>query len=152
MKKLIFIFGILLGGFAVASPGAGDIKLFYDQNGKLYTGKYLTYHENGNINAELSISNGKIVGSAKFYYESGELMELGQYINGQKEGEWVKYNKSGKITSIAVFREGEKDGTWLIYDNEGKQKLFEMHYKSGNRIGTWKQWDVDGNLIASKDY
>ncbi|HCS20871.1 MAG TPA: toxin-antitoxin system YwqK family antitoxin [Bacteroidetes bacterium] len=151
MKNILVFAMILFAGVAVANPIGNDVKLFYDQNGNLYTGRQTTYHANGNIDADFNVSNGRIVGMAKFFYESGELMESGNYVDGLKEGVWIKQSKTGVTIAKASFKNGEKDGEWFIYDNSGK-KLFEMHYTAGKRSGTWYQWDADGNLISTKTY
>lgn len=135
MKKVLTLIMLLFAGAALANASGNDVKLFYDQNGNLYSGHYITYHENGKINTEFEILNGRIIGQAKFFYESGELMEAGSYSKGQKEGSWIKYSKTGVTIGKASFKEGMKHGEWLIFDNSGI-KLFEMHYTNGERSGT----------------
>src|SRR5687767_9495337 len=106
MKKIITFIMILFSGLAMADPIGNDVKLFYDQNGNLYTGRQTTYHSNGNIDADFNVNNGRIVGLAKFYYESGELMESGNYVNGFKEGVWIKQSKTGATIAQASFKQG----------------------------------------------
>lgn len=150
MKKFLTLSLLFISAIAFAYDG-NDVKLFYDQNGNLYNGQHITYHENGIKKTDFTIQSGKIVGTAKFFYESGELMESGNYSDGLKDGAWTKYSKTGGVIGVASFKSGEKDGQWLIFNNQGK-KLFEMYYTNGERSGTWKQWDEKGNLISEKSY
>src|SRR5690242_20740539 len=93
--KTLFLFLALCFAGVVSASESGEVKLFYDANGQLYSGKYITYHENGQVNSDFTISNGMIVGMAKFFYESGEVQETGNYVNGLKDGAWIRYSKTG---------------------------------------------------------
>jgi antitoxin component YwqK of YwqJK toxin-antitoxin module len=39
----------------------------------------------------------------------------------------------------------------MVYDDKGN-KLFQMEYKDGEKVGTWTQWDDAGTIVKTTDY
>ena len=46
-----------------------------------------TYYNNGELESEVFVINGKRNGNYKEYHENGQLMEICSYIDGKKNGE-----------------------------------------------------------------
>jgi antitoxin component YwqK of YwqJK toxin-antitoxin module len=78
-------------------------------------------------------------------------MEIGNYEANLKFGLWTRYSINGNLTAQASYINNKKDGNCFVY-NEAGNKLFEMIYKDGQKVGIWNQWDENGKLIQTTNY
>ena len=125
--------------------------LYVSENGKPYSGLYVTYHPNKQKEAVYSLKNGLEDGSVEFYYSSSEIMEQGGFKKGKKDGKWVRWSVDGSKLAEAQYLSGVKEGKWTIWDERGV-KRYEMFYSNGEKTGTWKMWDEKGQISNIKDY
>ena len=128
-----------------------EVDGIYYKNSQKYTGKYVTYFDNGNTRQEIEIRNGEKHGKIRIYFENGQLNEIRSYKHNQMDGKWAMYNDHGIKTSVARYKNGEKDGKWMIWNDYGNL-LYELHYHSGKKTGIWKKYDEQGNLINKREY
>jgi len=92
MKKLLFIFGLLL-----------FTSIIYSQNNKL---------QKTEIKGDLT--------EVTLYYENGTIMQHGFYTaEGKLHASWESYNQDGTRKCIATYNYGVKVGIWT-YWNENK--------------------------------
>jgi hypothetical protein len=61
-----------------------------------------------------SIKDGKKEGKWVRYHENGQLMGKGSWKNGKQEGEWVEYDYLGQLREKGNYKNGEKEGEWVI--------------------------------------
>jgi len=125
--------------------------VYVDENGKNYSGVYISYFKDDIKQAVYTIKNGVENGSVEFYYPSTEIMEQGNFREGNKHGKWVRWSVKGNKLAEANYNKGKKDGKWLIWDERGV-KRYEMHYTSGSKTGTWTMWDEKGQISNKKGY
>ena len=102
---------------------------------------------------------------------AGRVTVYGEYRNGLKDGLWIHRegnNLAGFImdhgTGVEmswfpgfwkrreqVFRRGVADGPATEWFPSGKIKSIE-HWRDGKKTGQWFEYDVDGNLVATRVY
>lgn len=94
---------------------------YYDVVGKDSTWVFEKwFHDNGTLNLEGPIVNGKREGSFKSYYPSGKLMSKGTFHEGLREGRGVVYFENGGISIDGNYKNGEMTGIWKYFDENGK--------------------------------
>lgn len=87
-KHILFLFAILIGGFAFAQQKR-DLKL----NKKANLIEVVYYHDNGVIS------------------------QTGTYtLDGKLQGEWLSFDTDGNKTATAVYDNGEKVGKWFFWN------------------------------------
>jgi uncharacterized protein len=100
-----YLFQILLLAFIMTNCGLrytdfSNLKyragLYYNGEGKIFSGKTKSLTKSG-----IEIFEGRI-----------------KY--GLKHGKWIYYNESGIKRSSGYFKAGMKDGKWLYFDANGK--------------------------------
>jgi antitoxin component YwqK of YwqJK toxin-antitoxin module len=153
MKKitLSLVLSLILAYGASAQNIILKDGLYYSDNSTLYSGVYNTYFETGEKESIITVTNGKIQGTATYYYTNGTVMETGSFENNEKNGQWLRWDELGNKIAEAFYVTGKKDGTWLIWDSKGV-KRFEMFYSMGEKKGTWSMWDENGKLLNEKNY
>jgi antitoxin component YwqK of YwqJK toxin-antitoxin module len=62
-----------------------------------FTGEFIKYGENGQLEKKGNYKNGKEEGEWVEYYDNGQLFEKGNFKNGEMEGEWIWYSKDGTV-------------------------------------------------------
>lgn len=67
----------------------------------VYSGKYIDYYNNGNIENEGSLLNGKLNGCLTVYYKNGNKRSITNFINGERDGISKEYYKNGMLLRIA---------------------------------------------------
>lgn len=78
------------------------------------------FHDNGVLNLEGPIVNGKREGHFKGYYPSGRLMSEGDFKDGKREGRGVVYHENGGVSIEGDYKEGSPVGLWTFYNEEGE--------------------------------
>lgn len=134
----------------------GEYKYYYDEkkkkkkyisnfkNGQL-NGRFLAFHENNKIKAEINFINGKKNGECSVYYPNGTLKYKINYINGLFNGQFIEYYKNGRVKRKLNFINSFFDGKCSAYNDDKKNSLLaEGEYNLGQRNGTY-------NLFTSKE-
>ncbi|MEP7264960.1 MAG: hypothetical protein ABI772_10700, partial [Bacteroidota bacterium] len=57
------------------------------------------------------------------YFTDGTLAFVGEYFEGNENGEHIYYYDNGKIREERVYRLGLKEGSWKTYDVDGELVL-----------------------------
>ena len=58
-------------------------------------GLWTAWHENGNVESEVTYIDGDRHGMMRTWYIDGELRYKGAYANNEKIGTWIYYDKAG---------------------------------------------------------
>lgn len=151
--KQIFLIATIITLF-ISGLNAQEIEEtngLYFKNNELYTGKYSTYFENGQLKMNMKIVEGKKEGKIRIYFENGQLHEIRSYKNNQMHGKWTMYNEQNIKVSVARYNNGKKHRKWKIWNDNGVL-LYELQYKNGEKTGTWKSYDEQGNLLNERKY
>jgi len=136
-----------------------DYKLFqYNKDGSLeLEGQYIDYKEEGTFNWYYSNGNKKWVETFKngisidtiyCYYESGKLKRK-NFPPKNKTRKAIEYYETGEIKiSSFLFNSENIDSLWIGYFKN--QKIKEIgKVNKGKKVGIWKFFDKNGNLIDS---
>ena len=150
-KALLFTTTILFTTILFAQKITKQNGVYVDEEGKKYSGVYISYYQDDVKEAVYSIKDGVENGSVEFYYPTTEIMEQGSFKSGLKHGKWVRWSVKGNKLAEASYSKGKKDGAWLIWDELGI-KRYEMYYTNGVKTGTWMMWDEKGQISNKKEY
>lgn len=70
---------------------------------------------------------------------------------GRRHGVWEFYNESGQKISATYYLHGIKEGYSIVYHPNGNTS-YVGEYKNDKKIGVWRTYDPDGNLISEKEF
>ncbi|PNE82742.1 hypothetical protein A8H34_32665, partial [Burkholderia thailandensis] len=59
---------------------------------------------------------------------------------------------TGALVKRATFVDGKYEGEVVHYSPDGKQVTIKATYTNGLLNGAYKEWGIDGTLIADKTY
>ncbi len=80
-------------------------------------------------------------------YSNGMVIEEVNYRNGVKHGFYNKYYDNGVPMMKACYKNGFLDGAFVSYYPNGVPK-FEGMYTEGEKVGEWKTYDAEGNVVS----
>ncbi|NND23134.1 MAG: TIGR02281 family clan AA aspartic protease, partial [Acidimicrobiia bacterium] len=127
----------------------GKFYLKYDMT--LVTGKLRKWHENGQLELEVTVKNGKPVGVAKGWYEDRQLKFEGTYRDGKLHGVEKKWYENGKPWETVTWKDGKLDGIYKSW-YKNRQLEFEQTYTEGESDGVHKWWYENGQLRSEKTF
>lgn len=134
---------------------------------KPFTGKAISYHENGKKSSSTEYKKGEIKGKLEGWYPTGEKQVLGNIINmqktgmwtawfqngvkirqgafenGKEEGEYIWWIESGKVSKKGIYHNGISDGKWEWFYENGQKKQ-EGILRGETNDGIWKDWYENG--------
>ena len=201
MKKLSFIFMASLAfmmSLSIENVNAQNNNV--DKNG-LRQGKWVAYHENGNVKFMGQFKDNEPYGEFMYYSPEGKMIAKGQYLNKNKDGKWQYYSDkdgsliltedyhngvlNGKtvvylqgtdvVTEVTNYVNGIKqgeytrnydngtlmvranykddalDGDYVYYYSNGVVKE-EGRFAEGMKVGEWKTYDIEGNVISTDNH
>ena len=112
--------------------------------------KWITYYNNGRIQSELFIENGRPNGKAAFYHPNGAIASKGKYVNYLRDGKWAWTNPRGNIDSTQTFKNGKLNGKATYFANG--ELIVVQFYSDGDRHGTFKEFYSDGKKKVIGEY
>jgi antitoxin component YwqK of YwqJK toxin-antitoxin module len=110
-------------------------------------GKKTDYYYGDVVQAEYTLSNGKMEGLLKVYYSNGNLKRTGFYSKGKQNGIFKEYDESGALVSEYTMSNGEFNGPSKDYHLNGKIKNIEF-YVNGKEQGHFIQYDESGVILS----
>ena len=93
-----------------------------------FTGSFVRYHENGQLEIRRNYKDGKEHGLREWYYENGQLRIKGNVKDGKLDGLTERYDRNGKDISNSSYE--------TYYEN-GQLKS-KGNYKDGQYDGLWE--------------
>lgn len=125
--------------------GVGDLK-----NDKR-DGKWIYFHSNGKISAELTYENSNLVDYNKWYDEKGNVTKYYTLKDDKIEGEALFPYDNGLPYIKGQYKKGEFDGLLKQYYYNGLLKeTFTM--KAGDKEGPYYQFSYSGDTIVRAMY
>ena len=126
------------------------------RNGKLFQ---TTPYKNGKrVGIQKTYNNGKLYTTTP--YKNGEKNGIEKtygiqytttpYKNGEKNGIEKTYDH-GKLYKTTPYINGERNGIGKVYYHNGQVEQ-EKHWKSEQRIGTWKSYTLNGPIETVEVY
>ena len=85
-------------------------------------------------------------GDCNSFYTDSRIKSYQKYVNGIDDGEWIFYYENGSIQTIGEFDKGKRIGEWKYFYENGKIKQESFYDSMGNKAGSWKLYDPDGDL------
>ncbi len=117
-----------------------------------YSGKVVSYHENGQIKKSETYKNGNPHGPYKSYYENGQLWQSGNKDKrGRIHGSYKRYYENGQLECSVNIKNFKKVGLSEIYYENGQLKS-SCNYKDGELDGLFERYDKNGQLKSSQNY
>ena len=101
----------------------------------LYSGKYIDYYNNGKIQNEGTLRNGKLNGELIVYYATGVKKSVTNYKDGVRHGMWMDYYQNGKLMRVNEFVNGKANRIGKLYFING-QVQHELRLKKRTAYDT----------------
>ena len=119
----------------------------------LYYKKFTDVPFTGEVSGEGNgkFKKGKREGKWISYHENGQLWEKGSYKDGKKDGLWEGYLKNGQSGSKGNYKDGKKDGLWETYYENGQLRS-KGNWKDSEQDGFWEFFNEDGSLKRTTTY
>jgi major membrane immunogen (membrane-anchored lipoprotein) len=95
-----------------------------------FTGKYITYYNNGQKQTESNFTEGKENGLVTSWYENGQKTLEENYKFGKKTGLRTEWHEKGRKQSEQNFNHDKRDGLTITWDIDGNITGMET-YKNG---------------------
>ena len=105
-----------------------------------------TWHENGQLAAEVPMVDGRAHGVGYGWHKNGELAGENHFKDDQWHGSFRSWDENGNLISEKFYDMGMPDGVHKIWDSHGSL-IEEKMYKNGKPHGAHKKWDGSGNLL-----
>ncbi len=84
-----------------------------------YTGEWVTYFVNGEVNQRSEYKNGTLHGKTLQFHSNGKRSVVQNYREHGIDGESVSYYPTGELSSRSFYKEGKPVGTWVWYKKDG---------------------------------
>lgn len=177
MKKLTFILAllsvILLTSFENINAQNHQNKT--DKSGRRQ-GKWIVYHENGNVKYTGEFKNNEPVGEFLYYSENGELVAKnthikntqisesemylngkliakGKYMNQKKHEQWEYFSEdNGAVILVENYDKGLLTGKSIVYSPENHNIVEETEYKNGVKNGVYNSYYDNGKPLVKAFY
>jgi len=121
-----------------------------------------SYYDNGDVEIEWIMENGKREGETKSYYENGEVKSIVKFSNDMRNGEAIYYFEGGQVSGNSYFIDDLESGTTYKYYPSGKLRvkanyrndkpdsLCYVYSEEGN--GYREEYYIEGELAWDKEY
>ena len=121
--------------------------LVYKDTKRLFTGKALEYHPEGNRKVSISISSGKVHGTTEAWHENGQIESTEDFKSGLSEGARTRWYDNGQKKSETTTKAGKIHGKYTKWYQSG-QIAQQATIIDGEAHGESKSWYEDGTLKA----
>ena len=64
------------------------------------------------------------------YHESGQVKSEGEYVDGKEEGVWRDYHANGRLAAEGVYETGKEEGVWRFFAENGDEEK-SVTYRAG---------------------
>lgn len=108
-----------------------------------------SYYPNGQLCGEISLDNGKLVGTNRHWHENGVLSSECSYEDGLQHGVAKQWNKEGKL--LGEYKMDHGTGVSKKWYENG-QLANEATFVKGQFCGRFRVWFEDGDFVASEFY
>lgn len=114
-------------------------------------GPFMSWHDDGEPQAEGSYFNGEPDGEFTMWYPDGTLKVRGRYERGSEEGLFLSWHDNGRLFIRAIYSHGKEEGPWVSWWEEGT-KSAEGTFHQGMEQGPWTFWHPNGKMSARGGY
>lgn len=168
MKKIVLILAVFLLTLTgcvkervedISKLELRDKKVYVIGETKSYTGTFIGKDENGNLQIEGMVKNGKLNGIVKIYYENGQLCQELKYENGVQITSTHERERVENVTRMNTIDGKYYVGTEhipytgkLVMEFTGDASLAEWDIKDGLMEGMERVYYKSGQLCSELTY
>jgi antitoxin component YwqK of YwqJK toxin-antitoxin module len=85
-------------------------------------------------------------------YTNGKYLSIQEYKNGIGNGTWINYYPNGKLKEVGTYKDNRVEGPIKQYYENGNLKAEGSYAHWRKKVGNWKFYDQDGNLLRSQTF
>ncbi len=115
------------------------------------SGRVVDQYADGEVEREITLEAGRIVGELREYHGNGQLALSAHYDGGRRHGPYVEYDQRGTQTVVGQFVEGLAQGPWQEFDTRGTLRR-EYEMVDGNKHGHERVLNGHAQLIKENWY
>jgi len=104
-----------------------------------YTGKVYSNHQNGNIEFEGYVNNGKMEGEWTNFHDNGTIENTVFYIDGKENGKVLTYFSNGVLKEERNYISGKLEGDYKLWYDEDQLEI-SGSFKDHKINGEWKYY------------
>ncbi|MGL4253377.1 MAG: toxin-antitoxin system YwqK family antitoxin [Fusobacteriaceae bacterium] len=157
MKKIKFI---VITIFILIFTGCGkpvELSTLQNRQGtyysinsqKPYSGKFVNYYQNGQIEQEGSLKNGLLDKDYISYYQNGQRRVQSAYKAGVPHGKLVAFYENGEKKCELSYQNGKFEGSNIVYATFFNPK-YEVIFKNGRIIKELK-YSSNGEVFSVRE-
>jgi len=114
----------------------------------VYSGRYIDYFNNGSIENEGTLLNGRLNGALTVFFKNGNKKSVSNYKDGELFGNWTDYYNNGMVMRTTEYEYGKViTGTWKNYFINGRLQQ-EMRLKNATHHDTSVTYYSTGKIKA----
>ncbi|MGL4403946.1 MAG: toxin-antitoxin system YwqK family antitoxin [Fusobacteriaceae bacterium] len=116
---------------------------------KPYSGKFINYYQNGQIEQEGSLKNGLLDKNYFSYYPNGQMRVQSGYKAGVPDGKLIAFYENGEKKCELSYLDGKLEGSNIVYATFFNPK-YEVIFKDGRIIKELK-YSSNGEVFSVKE-
>jgi len=125
--------------------------LLWDLLNVIYTSKYKTYYDSGQIKSKCNYIDGKKCGELIEYYKDGQIIMKCNYIDDELCDEYIRYYNDGQISMNCNYNDDKLNGACITYYNNG-QIYIKCNYIDDKKCGEYNEYYENGQILIKCDY
>lgn len=95
----------------------------------------------------------RMPGVYREYYPGKKQLKIAGPVDAEnkRHGAWESYFEHGQMNSMTYFIHGIKDGHSIVYHPNGAVH-YVGEYKNDQKVGVWKTYNEQGELISEDEF
>jgi len=85
-------------------------------------------------------------------FSNGKYLSIQEYEDGVGNGTWINYYENGNLKEVGTYRKNLVEGPVKQYREDGSLRAKGQYKHWRRKVGVWKYYDTQGNLIEQTDY
>lgn len=87
------------------------------------------------------------------YYPGKKQVKMHGFFdeNKKRHGVWEYFSPEGIKLSVCMYEHGLRDGHSMVFYSNGAQQYIG-EYENDKKVGEWRTFDEQGNLISTKNF
>lgn len=151
MKKILTFLFIMISVVSV-NLNAQENYNKTDKSGRRQ-GKWLDYHDNGQISCTGSFKDNEPVGEFVYYSKNGKIIAKGHYLNKNRHGRWEYFSeKNASLILEENYDNGLLVGISIVYNPDNNSVIEKTEYVDGKKQGAYTQYYDNGALMVKAFY
>lgn len=112
------------------------------------TGNWKVVDSAGYVYQEENYNLDQLIGISDFKTVKGNVLEVGQIKKGK--GKRIIFDADGNRMENGRYANGKRAGIWYTYFPKTSLIASSGSYLAGEKVGTWKYYDLQGQLIREE--